>query len=414
MSLLSERFREKVSKHKDFRQKSEAQSSIGYPTGFLSFDFRNGNIVHVKTDKLDYSYYSVGIVDGSLNTLIGRSSCGKTTFAVQAASNIVRPFSKSCVFYDNLEGGIIESRLEALSGFYGNELKERFVVRDTGVTAENFFERIKMIHDMKLESKEEYQYDTGLLNSRGEKIYKLEPTCYILDSLAMLMPEKYADEDELSGQMSSTAAAKANSSIFKRIGPMLKIANIILFVINHINEDIAINQYAQKATQVSYLKQGEALPGGKKPVYLSNNLIRFTDRVKIIEDKDTVYKFDGSLVELSLLKSRTNKAGQGVTLVLNFNIGFDPEWSLFTFLKEAGAINGAGAHFYIGDRTDIKFPQKNFKEKILNDPELYSVMIQEASKYLKELVYVPTEDEDSNNFTNKLYSDVMKSLNVNK
>src|SRR5699024_10617569 len=180
-----------------------------------------------------YQYNSIGIVDGSMVMVIGRSGCGKTTFIMQSAANIVKQFKSSCKFHDDIEGGITKSRKEKLTGLYGEELNERYISRNSGVTAENFYERIKTIHDIKvIQNREEFEYDTGLLSTDGEPIYKLEPTVYILDSLAMLMPEKFTDEEELSGQMSATAAAKTNSSLFKRVIPMLKEANIILFIVN--------------------------------------------------------------------------------------------------------------------------------------------------------------------------------------
>ena len=60
--------------------------------------------------------------------------------------------------------------------------------------------------------------------------------------------------------MSATAAAKTNAAIFKRIIPMLKSANIILFIINHINQKVDINPMMKSKSQVSYLKQNETLP----------------------------------------------------------------------------------------------------------------------------------------------------------
>ena len=63
-----------------------------------------------------------------------------------------------------------------------------------------------------------------------------------------------------------------------------------------------------------------------------------------------------------MVKSRTNKAGQFATLVFNQESGFDPELSLFILLKDNGRIKGAGIGLYIGDRNDLKFSQKNFKE----------------------------------------------------
>lgn len=241
MSILAEKFRESVSKLKDYRMKAESEFGVGYSTGFLNFDFRNGTVVHVKTEEKSFSYYSIGITDGSMIMVIGRSGCGKTTWVLQAAANIIRPYETSCIFHDNIEGGISNNRVELLTKFYGADLKKRYLPRDTGITAENFYERIKMIYDIKADNRSSYEYDTGVYDTEGNRLYKLEPTVYILDSLAMLMPEKFAAEDELSGQMSATATAKANALVFKRIIPMLKTANIILFIINHINQKVDIN-----------------------------------------------------------------------------------------------------------------------------------------------------------------------------
>ena len=74
-----------------------------------------------------------------------------------------------------------------------------------------------------------------------------------------LIPTKYADEDELSERMSSTASTKENASIFKRIQQFVKESNIILIIINHINQKVDINPMARTKAQTSYLKQDETL-----------------------------------------------------------------------------------------------------------------------------------------------------------
>lgn len=271
MSLLVQEFRQQVSKCKDIRMKREAQVPVGYSTGFLVFDFKNGAVMHGKRDKEVFEYYSVGIRDGSMVMIIGRSGCGKTTWSLQAAGNIIRPYETSCIFHDDIEGGILEERKMFLTGMNSETFEKRYIGRDAGITAENFYERIKMIHDIKIENPEKFEYDTKIFDSKGERIYKFEPTVYLLDSLALLMPEKYVDEEEISGQMAATAAAKMNAAIFKRIIPMLKSANIILLIINHITEDVSINPMQKKKAQVSYLKMGEALPKQTTGQLVSNN-----------------------------------------------------------------------------------------------------------------------------------------------
>ena len=409
MGILAEQFRASVAKHKDYRMKEESAPSVAYPTGFLNFDFMNGTVVHVNNKDKNFNYYSVGIQDGCIVMLIGRSGCGKTTWAVQTACNIVRPFENGCVFHDDIEGGLTEYRKEILSGFTPEEIQSKYISRNTGITAENFYERIKMIHDIKTKEREKYTYNTGYLDPYGNPIFKLQPTVYILDSLALLMPSQYTEEEELSGSMSATAAAKTNSMSFKRIQQLVKGANIILMMVNHINKKIDINPMQRSKAQLSYLKQDETLPGGNTAIYLTNILIRFDDNSKLKEDE--AFGVAGNLVDVSLVKSRNNRAGKSCTLVFNQSTGFDPELSLFVMLKNAKMINGAGAYLYIGDRSDIKFSQKTFKEKMRENPELRQAFIEQVMVLLKSDLDAHDIGEEMIHRDNSLSSDILSQIN---
>ena len=401
MSIISRLFREKMKELKDPRMSKESEPDYAYPTGFLTFDFMNGTVVHVKKDNMEFKYNSIGIVDGSMVTVIGRSSSGKTTWCIQSAGNIIRPFKSSCVWMDSVEGGVVDTRAQNLLQLYGESFKERWIPRNTGVTAENFYERVRYIYDLKMECADQITYDTGAYTSDGEKIYKMEPSVYILDSLAMLTPDKYTEEEELSGQMSVTAAAKMNSTVFKRIIPMLKAANIILFVVNHITESVDINPYAKNQGQLSYLKPGERLGGGRAAIYVTNLLVRLDDHSKLKSDEGL--GIDGTLVDFSLLKSRTSATGQKTTLVFNYNQGFDPDLTLYYFLKTRKLINGAGIGLYIGDRKDLKFSQKQFKEKLRTNEEFKKVFIEYALKELQTLIQEQTVEEyDCTNITSQI------------
>lgn len=397
MSFLATQFREQNAPmaKKDARLQ-EAVADVGYPTGFLSFDFLNGTVVHVenKEKKYDFTYNSLGIVDGSANTFIGRSGCGKSTLIVQIAGNLIRKFPTGTIFHDDIEGGMIESRIQTLTRFKPEEFKNRYIYRNTGINAENFYQRIKMIHDLKLDNRDKYEYDTGLFDSNGNRIYKFEPTVYILDSIAMLMPENITQEEELSGQMSATGAAKVNTRIFKQIVPMLKAANIILLVVNHILDDVQINPYAKQQAQVSYLKPGERLPGGKAAIYLANNMIRLDD-TKLKPDQG--YNIFGSIVNISIVKSRTNKTGVSVPLVYNMETGYDAELSLLELLKQKGLLKGAGVGLRIGE-CEVKFSLKNFKEKLKSHPELQQAFAEEVyallTTFLSNNTVAEAETED--------------------
>lgn len=407
MATLLEKYRETMSKHKDIRMKQEAEPDVQYSTGFPSFDFINGTKVNCTLPNgQNMSYYSVGIVDGSLCMFVGRSGCGKTTFAVQAAANIVAPFPTSNIFHDDIEGGITDLRRATLTGWSNQMLKEKYRIRDTGITAENFYESLSTIKELKLSNYNDYKYDTGYYDMEGNKIYKLEPTVYILDSVAMLMPEKYSDEEELSGQMSTTAAARTNAMSFRRIIPMLKSANIILIMINHINQAIQLTVFPNKS-QLSYLKPDETLPGGRTISYLTNLLIRFDDNSKLKEKEGL--GIDGSIVDLQIVKSRTGRAGNSCSLVFDFERGFDPELSLYLLLKNNKRINGAGAYLYIGDRDDMKFAQKNLKAMLAENPEFRQVFISEAVNILKGMV---SEDIRSEAHNYSVSNSIMSAINA--
>ena len=392
MGLLADRFRAQMAKTKDPRME-EAVADVLYPTGFLPFDFLNGYRVHVKSETEDFWYNSVGIVDGSSVSFAGRSGSGKTTAAIQMAANIVRPFPDATIFFDDIEGGSNATRRELLTHFTPEEAEQRIIYRNTAVSAENFYKRIASIYEIKMNNRADFEYDTGKLDSRGNKIYKLIPTVYILDSLAMLTPEKLTEEEELSGQMSTTATAKTNTAVFKRIVPKLKAANIILFTINHINDKIEVNAFTHTKSQVSFLKPGETLPGGKAALYLANNLIRVDDGAKLKETDGL--GINGKIVDFEIIKSRTNAAGRSVPMVFDFTSGFDDILSLFMFLKSTGAII-TGATCYLRGHEDMKFRQRDFKNKLFNDPEFAKAFNEVARAELETLLGNPEVEEQKN------------------
>ena len=369
---LQEKFREKVSKLKTTGVSAVAEFDVLYSTGFLSIDYLNGTVVHVESEERTFTYNSVGIVDGSTNSVIGRSGSGKSTLITQMAGNIIKPFIKKSMstglYIDDIEGSLPQVRKEFLLGLTPDQIGEYVEVRNAGITTENVFQRIQTIHDIKLASKKEFEYDTGLFDTYGNRIYKLIPTVYIIDSLPMLLPEDVAEKDELSGSMTASSIAKANTQLFKKISQLCKEANIILFTVNHILDEIQMG-FIPKAAQISGLKQGERLPGGKAAIYLANNMFRADDSLTLKADKD--FGIDGSVVNITLVKSRTNATKRSIPMIFNKSEGyFDNILSLFMLLKNEGKLSGAGAYLYLDECPDIKFSQRNFKQQLEDHKEL--------------------------------------------
>jgi energy-coupling factor transporter ATP-binding protein EcfA2 len=397
---LMEDIRATLAKEKDFAVKQEAVFDVQYPTGFPVLDYTIGQRVHVIDDanNEEFDYDSIGIVDGSYNLVIGRSGCGKSTFIKQASANIIAPFPNGLIFEDSIEGGVTMSRNEFLIGMSTSQITKRMSIRNSGISTESCYKRIKTIYDIKTQTPEKYTYDTGLYDSSGHKIYKMVPTVYIIDSLAMLMPEKLTQEEELSGQMSSTAAAKQIARFFKQVIPLLKGSNIILFVVNHITQTIDINPYQHTKTHNIYLDPGETCPGGVTPFYLANNIFKLYDNTKLSEDKEL--GICGNFVTFKIIKSRTSRSGVTTDLVFNQDTGFDSELSLYIMLKKEGLIKGAGAFLYLDGYPEQKFAQRNLKALLQTNEEFAQRFVELCYIVLHNSIKTPkmlSADENSNN-----------------
>ena len=200
MGLL-DNFSKTISKSKVKGADNDATFDVMYPTGFNALDMLNGQRIYVRSEKRNFSYVSAGIVDGSSNSFIARSGAGKSTLIVQCASSIVTPFIRqgydANLFIDDIEGGLPQSRREFLLQMTPEELEHHVDIRNTGITTENVYERISVIANEKITNAKDYTYDTGLFDTFGNRIYKLVPTVYVIDSIAMLMPEDISEGDDL-------------------------------------------------------------------------------------------------------------------------------------------------------------------------------------------------------------------------
>jgi RecA/RadA recombinase len=196
----------------------------------------------------------------------------------------------------------------------------------------------------------------------------LPPTVVIVDSIAMMMPRDVLAAEEISGQMTATALAKANTQLFKRLVQVAMQANIIFFFINHINQKIEANAAVPTQAQINFLTMNETLPGGNAPIYLTDTLFRLTASSKLEEDKG--YKIKGFEVKVTLVKSRSSAAGRSTTMIFNQSEGFDSDLSLLEFIKSNGLLKGAGVSFFLEGLETVKFKLSDFKSKLSESKEL--------------------------------------------
>jgi len=230
---------------------------ISYPTGINLFDYRVGFYDPVSED------INIGLEGGKLFTVLGRSGSGKTTFAIQAAGNIVNKYENGLVLHLDFEDATSASRVMHLNGWDKETYNNKYQLLNSGISAESVYELAKGIEKAKMDQYEELKVNTGRKDSDGNDIYELPPTVMIIDSVATMFSSKIVDEDVMGGQMDVTAQAKTNNQTIKRLSgsSTLSNGNIIIIAVNHITTKIDINPMQKAPADINYLKNTESVPG---------------------------------------------------------------------------------------------------------------------------------------------------------
>lgn len=376
----------------------KTQTTVSYNTGFAAFDYRNGYIIQVRDDdeNIIKEYASTGIAGGSIVTVIGRSGVAKTTGVIQMAANIIRPFENSHIQHYDLEQATTYTRVKSLTGFTQKELRSKYILKRERIYIEDIFDSIQMMADEKISNRKDYEYETGLLNEFNEPIIALEPTIVILDSIPTIATRD--SKAEMEGGTYSNRVAKAIAQFYKKLVPILKEANIILFAINHINSKIDINAFAKTQPQVNTMKMDESIPGGNAPIYYANNILKFVSNGKLTEEKDGL---DGFRVRCELIKSRSNKAGQSCGLIYNQAIGFDPILTMYDFADTNDLVEGRNPYRYFKGFEDNKFDSRKFRKSFVKDAKLRFALFDSTIPFLRsQLVHV--DPDEINDVRNKI------------
>lgn len=370
---------------------SASQVSVAYPTSFLPLDFLNGQLVQVRDmdDKLIDQYPSVGVVGGTFNTIIGKSGVAKTTFATQAAFNIVKPFDDNAfvMFYD-LEQSSSYTRIRNITGATQRELDRKFILRQGKNYIEDIYDSIIDITKEKEENEEDYMYDPGVLDEFGKPMKCFVPTVIIIDSIPT-MTSKDAPET-IEGQTAQMRKAKALTQFYQKLMPVIKPYNITIFVINHILAKIEINAFTKSQPQLMYLKADESLPGGGASIYYANNLFKFVSAGKLNIADDGL---DGANIRIELIKSRTNKAGQMVTMIFEQERGFDPVLSLLKFAEDNNLLDGRNPYKKFVGNPDVKFDSRKFREAFKEREDVRKALYEVTKPYLYDMLSHVSDDE---------------------
>lgn len=383
-------------------------TDISYPTGFYPLDFRNGYFLDAYNEEGEIiaRQRSVGVVSGSINTVIGKPGTAKTTFCVQACMNIARKFPSSFVQHYDLEGAFNFTRVKTVTGMKMHELKDKYVLKKDQSYLEDIYKSIMELVTLKRENAKEFKYNTGMLDEFGNEIIAYEPTFILIDSIPSIAINGILETEDLQTQAYGMQKSKALSDFIKNIVPICKELNLIVFFINHINVKIEMSRFATQA-QTMYLKQDEALPGGNAPIYYANNIFKNITRDKFTKEK---HGFDGFLVQQELIKSRTNKAGQIAELIYDQEIGFDNVRALLRFAESFKLTTGNNPNRRFIEFPDIRYSSLKFTKQCNERPELRDALFKTVMPYLDGMLSNSADFDNTPMSEEEIFSALSASL----
>lgn len=298
-----------------------------------------------------------------------------TTLSAQIAANIIRQYKYANVIHFDCENRFDVSRCETITqlpaSYFNKEYGERYMIRTGHCGLDVIQEMVVKTYVNKMKLKHELTYDTGFKDEFGNEVHALEPTVIIIDSITTVLnetfnPESAKEASEAEKMRSNTEGArdaKTLKGFFKDVIPLCKEANIIIYGINHINQNMSMNAFLPVAKQQNYLKQDEIIPGGKTMIYYPFNIIKLTAKPSddFTEEGDG---FVGHMVMVEPIKSSSNQSGnnsKGLSFEMVFTqkYGFDPLRTMIMYGRHYGMIEGNRARLKFKDDDSFNFSMKS-------------------------------------------------------
>lgn len=371
--------------------------SISYPLGFPILDQELGAIyVRTMEDGTIVRDKQIGVPAGSFTIFCGQTSSGKTTAAIQAATNIVEPFGdRGCVIHRDAEKSTSLDRVRTISGWSLQQMKDSYILEKENNTWEHLLTEIIATGKKKEALGKDMMYNTGHKDIYGNDIWYYVPTVVIVDSLSKFLSEKEAI-DVINGLTGGGRGAIYNGIFFRNaLEPMYKY-NINVFVIVHLDDAMPEMNGRQKPKQMTFMPNGKYLSGGHKSKLFTSSIINFRpiatkDEIKTEEENG----WNGVPTEMYVIKSRTSRGGFSVIGEFIQEAGFDSRLTLMRFAREKGIIAGRNPGCYFTEMPDVKFDTRCIIKELAEKPQLTRALFTGCRPLLDELIpVVDTSNDD--------------------
>ena len=279
----------------------------------------------------------------------------------------------------------------------------KYILAQDRVTIDDIYEDIVQIWKMKMDNPEEFSSPSDQEDEFGRQIKVFDPTVLVVDSIAGLVPRVNTNVsaemkklESLEGQTYAQRIAGEISQFFKKTAGMIHEANIIVILINQV-KDKPMQGPTPSAPSIMYMKNDKTLPGGWAPQFYSHVLIEFRpvgSTEKFEEEKDG---FDGFGINATIIKCRTNQAGQAIHLIYDKVNGADPLRTNVQYAKEKNLLVGRMRNsMAFVSNPDMKFNllkvNDSFKENPALFQEMYKTIIPSLNSRLSEIL--PTDETE--------------------
>lgn len=356
-------------------------------TGFPLFDYYFGSVINIYDDagNIVRQEGRPGQAAGTFNLLVAATGGGKTTLLIQIMGNMLRQFPMANSILFDCEERTDIPRCQNITKlpseyFYSDKGVPRFLIRQGAIGLDTIQEMVVRLYVRKMQHRDQLLTSAGHTDGFGKDVMILPPTIIGIDSITTVLSETFnpdnakeaSDAEKMRGNTEGARDAKTLKGFFKDILPLCKEANIIIYGINHINQNMSMNAFTPVAKQQNFLKQDESIPGGKTMLYYPYNIIKLTAKPSddFTEETDG---FNGHIVMFEPIKSSSNQSGndrKGLSfeMVFSFKEGFDTLRTMVWYGKTYGFIEGNKNRMRFKGDDSFTFSWKDLPREAKNKP----------------------------------------------